>query len=307
MFRYGPREGNGLIPKAAGEWVGARTREAAGPQRGRRLTRPCLLCVPSLGREQPRGQPAGLVAAAVRPACVSGLGRREEEEAAGAVLQGADAGVGAALPAAALPVSARARAAGAPAAPHAHAGQNLVPEPSLQAEARARAGSRGGARLGSGSRGSRRARPAAPRGGARAGARRATVRRQWRGGHGRRPGQERRDPGSRLPSARLHGLRSRLGVRPLPRLPALSAPRPGLLELVRQPRGAGTWGYAGLGVRSAAGAGIEPETWSASWAPPPSTRGSPAPPSSNSAPGTLAKIPPLLFPRPPDPELDFIA
>lgn len=98
-------------PRASG---GARVGRRSRSRGGRRLTVPCLLCVPSLGREQPRGQPEELVAAAVRSACVSGLGRREEEEAAGAVLQGADAGAGAALPAAALPVGARARAAGAP-------------------------------------------------------------------------------------------------------------------------------------------------------------------------------------------------
>lgn len=293
-----PRASGGALPP-----VGRRPRSRGG----RRLTGPCLLCVPSFGREQPRGQPEGLVAAAVRSACVSGLRRREEEEAAGAVLQGADAGVGAALPAAALPVGARARAAGAPATPHAHTGQNLVPEPPLQAEARARAGSRRGARPGSGCRGARRARPAAPRGGARAGARRAAVRRQRRGGHGRRPGQERGSAGRRLPCARLRRLRAWLGFRPLPRLPALSAPRPGLLELVRQPRGAGTWGYAGLGVSSAAGPGYSRRQGARLAAPPPSARGSsPAPPPAGT-PETFAKTPSLLFLRPPDPELDFIA
>lgn len=101
VFRCGPGEGNCLTPKARGEWLGTRARKAICALRGRRLIGPCLLCVPSLGREQPR-----LFAAAARSARVSQLGRREEEEAAGAVLQGADVGVGAALPAAALLVRA---------------------------------------------------------------------------------------------------------------------------------------------------------------------------------------------------------
>uniref|UniRef100_A0A8B9WE40 Homeobox domain-containing protein n=1 Tax=Bos mutus grunniens TaxID=30521 RepID=A0A8B9WE40_BOSMU len=58
-----PRASGGALPP-----VGRRPRSRGG----RRLTGPCLLCVPSFGREQPRGQPEGLVAAAVRSACVSG-------------------------------------------------------------------------------------------------------------------------------------------------------------------------------------------------------------------------------------------
>lgn len=141
MSKCGPKEGNGLTPKSrvSGGAFCPVAQKTAG-RTGAGVSPGCLsFAVTSFGREQPRDQSCRLVPAAVCSACVSGLRRREEEEAAGAVLQGADAGVGAPLPAAALPVGARARAAGAPAAPHSHAGQNLVPEPSLQAEARPRA------------------------------------------------------------------------------------------------------------------------------------------------------------------------
>ncbi|CAO2578474.1 hypothetical protein LEMLEM_LOCUS564, partial [Lemmus lemmus] len=62
-------------------------------------------------------------------------GRRQEAEAPSSLLQSTDLRAGAALPAAAVPVGARARAPGQPHPPYAHAGQDLVPEPSLQDEA----------------------------------------------------------------------------------------------------------------------------------------------------------------------------
>ena len=74
--------------------------------------------------------------------CGGGSGRRrrerrqqrKEEEAARALLEGADVRAGAPLPATALPVGARTRAPGEHPATYADAGEDMVPEPSLQVE-----------------------------------------------------------------------------------------------------------------------------------------------------------------------------
>ena len=60
-----------------------------------------------------------------RQSC-GGCGVHQEEEAARAVLQGADARAGATIPPAALPVGARARTPRPDSASHLHAGNNIL-------------------------------------------------------------------------------------------------------------------------------------------------------------------------------------
>lgn len=176
----------------------------------------------------------------------------------------------------------------APAAPHAqYCGQNLVPEPPLQAEAGARAGSPRRPDL---------VRP--PRCAPALGPLRRVVvpvlvrDGQPCGGSAEAGTAAARDksaapPAAALPCARLRRLRA-CRFRPLPRLPALSAPCPGLLELVRQPRGAGTWGCR---TRSEpqAGPAYSRRPGARPAAPPLSARGS-SPRPHRPAPGTKHRL-----------------
>ncbi|XP_012579861.1 PREDICTED: homeobox protein Nkx-2.8 [Condylura cristata] len=118
----------------------------------------------------------------------------------------------------------------------------------------------------------------------------------------RAPGA-RRAPGRGLPSAPLCRLRALLGARPLPRLPALSAPGPGLLELVRRLRDADAWSVPGVWALSPR-PGALPGTTSL-WARLFQRRASLPPPLPSQ--GIFTKISPFLFPRPPTPKLEFIA
>lgn len=278
-------------PESRGR-VGARVgrrphlQEAAGVSRV-----PCLLCVPSLGREQPRGQPGN---SSQRPSArPASPGSDAEEEAAGCCSPGRRWSW-AALPAAALPVGARARAAGAP-APHAHTGQNLVQNHRYKLT---RAGSRRGARPGGGAAGARRAgllrRVVVP----------VLVRDGQPGGSAEEAGRP--PPGQRARRRRLppalcqatppSGLARLSGLFP-PTNPW--RPRPGLLELVRQPRARAAAGLRRTRVSSAAG-----PAW-----PGPGKSDALSTRVLSSAPcayfPTFAKTPRLLFPRPPDPELRF--